>query len=255
MNKSMGNKHNNNNGKRLNYNRLHSRVRKVTDLRCIRNEKRRLFTKMVLLSKHDIESLEDKIPALKVGDHFFESAGTGNYSCFNSEEYDNNLLMTRGFANASLFFLRIISCSESKYLKACYIAPCLYCFRHYVELTLKDTLWHYSRCGYNIDIKELNDEHNLVTLWDKVLPLSGKKDERTRIIGRFLHEISDVDKSGTTFRYSYHFSKDNRIQNVPLNMKIDNKLLYVRMLQVYRFLEGMNDEIVNGYDEMSSDNM
>lgn len=238
--------------KRLHSNRYHLRICKVTDLRCIRNEKRRLFTKMVLLSRHDIESLEDKIPAIEVGDHFFENAETGNYSCFNSEEYDNNLLMTRGFASASIFFLRIIGCSESKYLKACYIAPCLYCFRHYVELTLKDTLWHYSRCGYDVDIKDLNDEHNLATLWDKLVPLSGKKDERTRIIGRFLHEISDVDKSGTTFRYSYHFSKDNRIQNMSLNMKIDNKLLYTRMLQVYRFLEGLNDEIVNGYDEMSS---
>lgn len=224
-------------------------------MRCIRNEKRRLFTKMVLLSKHDIELLEDKIPAIEVGDHFFENAETGNYSCFNSEEYDNNLLMTRGFASASIFFLRIIRCSESKYLKACYIAPCLYCFRHYVELTLKDTLWHYSKCGYNVSITELNDEHNLATLWDKLLPLSGRKDEKTRIIGRFLHEISDVDRSGTTFRYSYHFSKDNRIQSVPLNMKINNKLLYVRMLQVYRFLEGLNDEIVNGNDEMSSNNM
>ncbi len=241
--------------KRLHSNRYHLRICKVTDLRCIRNEKRRLFTKMVLFSRHDIESLEDKIPAIEVGDHFFENAETGNYSCFNSEEYDNNLLMTRGFASASIFFLRIIGCSESKYLKACYIAPCLYCFRHYVELTLKDTLWHYSRCGYDVDIKDLNDEHNLATLWDKLLPLSGKKDERTRIIGRFLHEISDVDKSGTTFRYSYHFSKDNRIQNIPLNMKIDNKLLYVRMLQVYRFLEGLNDEIIDGYDEMFSYNM
>ena len=163
--------------------------------------------------------------------------------------------MTRGFASSSLFFLRIISCSESKYLKACYITPCLYCFRHYVELTLKDTLWHYSRCGYNVGITELNDEHNLATLWDNLLPLTGRKDEKIRIIGRFLHEISDVDKSGTTFRYSYHFSKDNRIQNVPLNMKIDNKLLYVRMLQVYRFLEDLNDEIVNGCDEITSYNI
>ena len=59
--------------KRLHSNRYHLRICKVTDLRCIRNEKRRLFTKMVLLSRHDIESLEDKIPAIEVGDHFFDN--------------------------------------------------------------------------------------------------------------------------------------------------------------------------------------
>lgn len=227
---------------------------RTMDLRCLRNEKKRLFYKMVMLSRHDIESLEDRVPVLTIKDHFFETKENGNCSCFNSKDYDNNMLMTRGFASSSLFILKVISHSDSKYHKACYIAPCLYCFRHYIELTLKDTLWHYSRCGYDIDIAELNDEHNLSVLWDKLLPLTGRKDGRTRNIGRLLHEISDVDKSGTAFRYSYHFSKNNRIQNTPINMCIDNKVLYTRMLQIYRFLEGLNDEIVNSYDEMSSYN-
>lgn len=227
---------------------------RTMNLRCLRDEKKRLFYKMVMFSRHDIGSLANRVPALTIEDHFFETKEGGNCSYFSSEDYDNNVLMTRGFANSSLFFLKVLSSSDSKYLKACYIAPCLYCFRHYVELTLKDTLWHYSRCGYNINIAELNDEHNLSALWDKLVPLTGRKDERTRNIGRLLHEISDVDKSGTTFRYSYHFSKNNRIQNSQINMRIENKVLYTRMLQIYGFLEGLNDEIVNGCDEISSYN-
>lgn len=207
---------------------------------------------MVLYSHKRIESLDYSIPRIKLDDHFFEDGVDGNYSSFNSEDYDNNSIMTKGYANSALFFLKIISQSESRYIKACYIVPCLFCFRHYVELTLKDTLWHYNRYGYNIDIVALNEEHNLASLWDKLLPVLGKKDEITRNYGRLIHELSDVDKSGTTFRYSYHFSKGERIPSTSLNMRIDNKKLYVRMLQLYYFLNGLNDEIVNGVEEMGS---
>ena len=77
---------------------------RVMNLKCLRDEKKRLYTKMFLLSRHDIDSLNMMIPAIKIDDHFFESTETGNYSYFNSEDYDNNILMTKGFANASLFF-------------------------------------------------------------------------------------------------------------------------------------------------------
>ena len=228
---------------------------RVMDLKCLRDEKKRLYTKMFLLSRYDIDSLDSSIPAIKIDNHFFESTELGNYSYFNSEDYDNNILMIKGFASASLFFLKIICHAESNYLKACYITPCLYCFRHYVELTLKDTLWYYNRCGYNVDLMELNEEHTIAALWDQLYPLIGRKDESTRNVGRLLHELSDIDKRGTTFRYSYFFSKNNRVLNQPLNMLIDNKSLYVRMIQIYRFLQGLNDEIVNGYDELSSYNI
>ena len=225
------------------------------NLQCLINEKKRLFSKMVLISRKEIDSLVDCIPVIENHDHFFEVQSCDNYSYFNSEDYDNNLLMIRGYASTALFFMKIIRSSGSKYVKSCYIAPCLYCFRHYVELILKDTLWYYSRCGYSIDMSKLNEEHNIVALWDKLLPLTGRKDEKTRNIGRLLHELSDFDKCGTTFRYSYRFSEKDRIQNEPLNLRIDNKKLYTRMLQIYRFLQGLNDEIEFGYGEMDNYNM
>lgn len=241
--------------KYFNRERKYSQKNGCTNLQCLKNEKKRLFSKMVLISRKEIDSLVDCIPVIENHDHFFEVQSCDNYSYFNSEDYDNNLLMIRGYASTALFFMKIIRSSGSKYVKSCYIAPCLYCFRHYVELILKVTLWYYSRYGYSIDISELNEEHNIVALWDKLLPLTGRKDEKTRNIGRLLHELSDIDKSGTTFRYSYHFTKKDRIQNEPLNMRIDNNKLYTRMLQIYHFLQGLNDEIEAGCGEMDYNNM
>lgn len=234
--------------------KYYTRYRKVTDLYCLRKEKKRLFSKMVLYSNKMIE-YEGSLSRIKSDDHFFEESDNKKYSCFSTNDYDNNMLMTRGYASTALFFLKILSSSESKYLNACYIYPCLFCFRHYVELTLKDTLWHYNRSGAEVDVMALNDEHNLACLWDKLLPLVGKKEEKIHNVGRLIHELSDVDKSGTAFRYGYYFSKEERIPSEPLNMRIDNKLLYTRMLQLYSFLEGLNDEIVCGYDEITSYNI
>lgn len=227
----------------------------ITNLRCLRNEKKRLFTKMVLYSHKDIDLLRLSLPRINEYDHFFKESENGNGSCFSSDDYDNNISMTRGYASAALFFLKVINESDSKYLRACYISPCLFCFRHYVELTLKDTLWHYSRLGYEIDVTALNEEHNLASLWGKLLSLIDRKSNDFRNIGRLIHELSDIDKSGTIFRYSYYFSKRNRIPSKSLNMMIDNKHLYRIMTQMFRFLEGLNDDIRNALDEFNSYNV
>lgn len=210
---------------------------------------------MVLFGSKDIEFLDARLPKMKLSDRFFENCEYENSTCFKSDDYDSNLIMTKGYASASLFFLKIIGSTESMYLRACYIYPCLFCFRHFVELSLKDTLWQYSRLGNNIDIKSISEEHNLASLWDKLLPLLSKQDAMTRNVGRLLHEFSDIDKSGTTFRYCYHFAKQDRIQNNPLIMNINHKVLYTRMLQIYRFLQGINDEIEYGIDEITSYNL
>lgn len=224
----------------------------ITNLYCIRKEKKRLFSKMVLYAMKDIDSLID-LPQINNEDHFFEPSCNSKDSYFDSEYYYNNITMTKGYASAALFFLKIISSSDSKHLRACYIAPCLFCFRHYIELSLKDTLWCYHSCGYEVDLEKINDEHNLSVLWDTLVPYL-KRDDKTKNVSRLLHEISDFDKNGATFRYSYHFTQKERKLNNPLNISISSKSLYTRMLQIYIFLEGINLEISNGLDEISSYN-
>lgn len=239
----------NRNYKRERHNNSAMKYYAITNLRCLRNEKKRLFTKMVLYSRKDIDLMRLSLPHVNEYDHFFMESDNGNGSSFRSDDYDNNILMTKGYASAALFFLKVINESDSKFLRACYISPCLFCFRHYVELTLKDTLWHYSRLGHEIDVMALYEEHNLVSLWDKLLSLIDRKNDEFRNIGRLIHELSDIDTKGTTFRYSYYFSKGKRINKEPLNMMIDNKHLYIIMTQMFRFLEGLNDNVRNGLDE------
>ena len=89
----------------------------------------------------------------------------------------------------------------------------------------------------------------------ELLSLIDRKSNDFRNIGRLIHELSDIDKSGTIFRYSYYFSKRNRIPSKSLNMMIDNKHLYRIMTQMFRFLEGLNDDIRNALDEFNSYNV
>lgn len=63
---------------------------------------------MVLYSHKRIELLDYSIPSIKLDDHFFEDGVDGNYSCFNSDDYDNNSIMTKGYANSYVAKLQII---------------------------------------------------------------------------------------------------------------------------------------------------
>lgn len=235
-------------------NKRHVRC-KLTDLRSLKREKERLFLKMALYSQKDIESLSLYLPKIKKEDHFFTSSDTSNCSYINTEDYGNSLFMTQGYASAALFFLKVIGSSNSKYMKACYINPCLFCFRHYMELILKDTLWYYSQCTPDaVGLEKVKKEHNLAVLWNQLLKQIGRRDETTRHIGRLVHEFSEYDNSGTTFRYSYSFNTNGRKDNDKLQILIDNKILYTRMLQIFSYMEGLRDEITNNLDEMSSYN-
>lgn len=210
--------------------------------------KRQLTREMFLLSKSDINSLSLNVPSLKDEDTLFvardDTKGTGNFPS------DDEILMQNGYASASIRLLNPIKISKDRLLKESYINPVMFCFRQYLELTMKDSLLRFRLWRKNPSRGEANlDGHNLSNLWRDLKQYIGPKDNEVYRIERLVEELNAVDEDGTLFRYNEFLTNSikNKEKTRPL---IDVDALYLRILQMYRFFEGVNEMARNGLDEI-----
>ena len=70
-------------------------------------------------------------------------------------------------------------------------------------------------------------------------------------IERLVEELNGVDEDGTLFRYNEFLTNaiKEKGKNRPL---IDIDMLYLRILQMYNFFEGINTLARNSLDEIAS---
>ena len=80
--------------------------------------------------------------------------------------------------------------------------PMVYCFRHYVELSLKSLIQVYSDLTDEEVKKKLQKQHGLMRLWNKAKQLIGKAGPRNRRdddtltnVERCITELNTVDES------------------------------------------------------------
>jgi hypothetical protein len=86
-----------------------------------------------------------------------------------------------------------------------FIYPIVFCYRQYLELTLKWFLWTY---GPTVGVSANWKSHGLMTLWkefEKVRSLSGadEGDEGANdVVAKCIREFSEIDEGSFNFRYS-----------------------------------------------------
>ena len=206
-----------------------------------------LIKEFYALFQYDINNETAPILKLKEGDTLFIKS-------VSSEDFmDNDIYMQQGYANASAMILKLIKLSDDKYIRNSYINPAIFCFRQYLELTMKDSLLRF-RQSRKASPGEANLEgHNLIKLWDNLTKYFYFDiiDDEVENIKKILYELNNIDKSGTLFRYNTSVTQGIRgkEQQRPI---IDIDVLYIRVLQLWRFFEGINDLARNGEDEMSN---
>lgn len=209
--------------------------------------KRQLTRELFLLSKRDINSVSLHVPNLKDEDTLFVPREDDGYGHFSS---DDEILMQNGYASASILLLNLIKLSNDRFLKESYINPVLFCFRQYLELTMKDSLLRFRLWRKNPSRGEANlDGHNLSNLWRDLKQYIESKDKEVNRIGRLVEELNAADEDGTLFRYNEFLTNSikNKKKTRPL---IDIDMLYLRILQMYNFFEGINTLARNGLDEI-----
>ena len=214
-----------------------------------------LMNELLLLSRKDIDNMVDSIPLLSNEDVLFSDSNKVNDVILNTTKSGNDILMPNGYISASVLLLNIIKLSNSNLAKDSFIFPVLFCFRQYLEISMKSAILRYRNGDMNPYKGESNFKtHNLEELWIKLIKHI-QVDEEVKNIGRIIHELNEVDNDNTTFRYDYKLNRIVRNKdNKEINAILDLDIILQRILQMYRFFDGIDDDSRAYYDRMHKTN-
>ena len=206
-----------------------------------KRERNKLLRLLLVLCKYDIDNKASRVPSLQTGDTLFEAN-----SIHPSPQYDE-VTIQNGYASAAYILTKLINYSENNFIKESYIYPAMFCLRQYIELSMKDSLYKF-RCNRKSARRgESNLEgHHLLPLWNELKTHIDVIDTEVNGVESILHELENIDKSGTLFRYNKTFAKDEQQSYLPI---IDTKKLQIRILQIYRFFEGVNELAIRNTEE------
>lgn len=111
------------------------------------------------------------IPQLTKEDQLFVESNDGSDSFINTTKSTNKIIVTNGFICTAIILLDTIKSSSNNLVRDSYIFPALFCFRHYLELTMKQSIFKFtisnSDNGYTNQNANLQT-HNLGKLWTEL---------------------------------------------------------------------------------------
>lgn len=205
--------------------------------------KRQIIRDVVLLSKGYINHDSLFIPSLTKTDTLFETEGNS---------LNDDILIQNGYASAAALLLNIIKISDDRFVRESYINPVMFCFRQYLELSMKDSILRLRNLRKKAFRGENNlEHHNLLSLWNELKKYFDVNDTTVKCVGNLINELQSVDEKGTLFRYNELLSKSicNAERRMPL-INVEN--MYMRILQMYSFFEGINEIARNNLEEMAA---
>ena len=208
--------------------------------RSVRNS---IINELLLLSRQEIDDMTTTLPLLSNEDVLFYESDDVNDTILNVTRSGNDALLPNGYISVSVLLLSIIKFSRSNLVKDSYIFPALFCYRQYMEVVMKSVIMRYR----NGDIKPYEGEstfktHDLDELWKKLIKHIFV-DKEVENVGRIIHELNEIDSDSATFRYDYQLNRIVRNKdNKEINKLIDLDILRQRILQLYKFFDGIDDD-------------
>ena len=215
-----------------------------------KNLHKSLMNELLLLSRKDIDDMVNDIPLLSSEDVLFSESSKVSDAILNTTKSGNDILIPNGYISTSVLLLNIIKFSESNLAKDSYIFPVLFCFRQYLEISMKSAILRYRNGDTNPYKGESKFKtHDLEELWIKLIKHI-QVDKEVKNIGRIIHELNEVDNDSTAFRYDYNLNRIVRNKdNKQINELLDLDVLRQRVLQLYRFFDGIDDDSRVYYDK------
>lgn len=203
---------------------------------------RRTVRKLILLSKKEACDQLWNLPPLKKTDIFLEESKNLNDSFLNRGIYLNEAHFPDAYMNTAIILLQMIIMTNTNGIRDGLIYPALFSFRHYLELTMKDSLNHFNNSNSSRVVKEVQDrDHNLKNLWKALLPYVGTGED-VDIIQKLIYEVNNIDPTSEAFRYPYEIDENGykRLPHIDQTRLNDVVKLKRVMLKMYRFMDGIN---------------
>lgn len=206
----------------------------------VKSIERRTVRKLLFVARNDVSDVLCNLPPLKKSDKFLEGSNNLNDSFLNRSISTNETLIPEAYMNAAIILLQIVIMTNSNGIRDGIIYPALFSFRHYLELTMKDSLNHFSQSSKLV--KEVCDrEHNLKNLWKSLLPYIGSGED-VDIMQKLIYEVNNIDPTSETFRYPYEIDEKGyrELPNIDQTRLNDVIRLKRVMLKMYQFMDGIN---------------
>ena len=208
----------------------------------IKSIERRTMDNMIALTNKDylLECLN--VEPLKEGDKLFVESEDVSDSFLNRSKNNNEIVMPNAYINTALWMLDLIKPSHNNLVKDSYIFSAFYCFRHYLELMMKDSIHYFKFNRGEISSDELgysDKEHGLFNLWNSLRNFLDDNSLVKRVC-KIIKELDDLDKGSTTFRYAFKHNNGRIVKYDYSATMIDVSELKKRVLQLYNFFEGVN---------------
>lgn len=193
---------------------------------------------LLLLSKKEMYEHLHNIPPLKKSDKLLYDSVNLQNSCINRGTRINECIIPDAYLHTAFLLCTIIQMSNNNCIKDGLIFPALFSFRHYLELTMKDSINRFCNKGLSEIVIERN--HNLVEIWGKLSPFLEDGQEK-EIVRNLIGGFNALDPNGERFRYPYEIdANDKKIPNALPNGLIGMKELKRIMLKVYRYFDGIS---------------
>lgn len=203
---------------------------------------RRTVRRLILLSKKEACDQLSNLPPLMKSDRFLEGSNNLNDSFLNRSIYLNEVHFPEAYMNTAIILLQMIIMTNSNRIRDGLIYPALFSFRHYLELTMKDSLNYFSNSNSSQVVKEVLDrDHNLKNLWKALLPYV-EIGENVDIMQKLVYEVNNIDPTSETFRYPYEVDDNGnkRLPHIDQTRLNDVKQLKKVMLKMYCFFNGIS---------------
>ncbi|MBR7017257.1 MAG: hypothetical protein IKH99_00225 [Prevotella sp.] len=165
---------------------------------------RRTVRRLLFLSRNEVSDQLWNILPLKKTDKFLEESNNLNDSFLNRCISINEIHLSEAYMNTAIILLAMIQMTNSNGIRDGLIYPALFSFRHYLELTMKDSLNHFNESG-ELDASVTRREHSLVNLWND-LAIYIEEGESKDIMIKLMNEVNMIDPVSERFRYPYEIS-------------------------------------------------
>ena len=197
------------------------------------------------MSRKDISSECLYAPDIKTTHSFFVDGDVDDSLIGRGLQMDR-LNYQEGYFGIAIRILDLIRMSNNNAIKDSYIYVSLFCFRHFLELSMKDTIIHYYNKKEEASSIIRNSGHNLISLYNELSKLPGvHSDDVSKTVSNMLNTIQGYDPTGTVFRYPYRVNENGIIE--PINRRhigLKNiRVLKTRMMQLYNYFDGINSMI------------
>lgn len=162
----------------------------------IKSIERSTMDKMIALTNKDYLSECLNVEPLKEGDKLFVESEDMSDSFLNRSKNNNEIVMPNAYINTALWMLDIIKSSHDNLVKDSYIFSSLYCFRHYLELIMKDSIHYFKLNRGEISPTEtgyVKERHSLTKLWNTLNSYLDSEND-VKIVGKLIEELDDLDE-------------------------------------------------------------